>query len=161
MKSVLYPGSFDPITKGHENVIMQAASLFDEVIIAVMKNSSKKSPFFTFEERIKLIEDIYKDNEQIKVVSGEGASVRIAELYKCKALIRGLRGVSDFDYEIQLSTINRKLSDNKINTVCLFPSPDVQHISSSVVRELFSLDEDIDEYVGPVVKKAMQKKYPR
>lgn len=161
MKSVLYPGSFDPITKGHENVIMQATSLFDEVVIAVMKNASKKNPLFTIEERMRLIEEIFKDNNQIKVVSGEGASVRIAELYKCKALIRGLRGVTDFDYEIQLSTINRRLSNEKINTVCLFPSPDVQHISSSVAKELFFLDENIDDYVNPVVKKAMQKKYPR
>lgn len=161
MKSVLYPGSFDPITKGHINVIEQASNLFDEVVVAVMKNSAKKNSFFTLEERVKLIEEIFKNDERIKVVTGEGAAVRLAQLYKCRAIIRGLRGVTDFDYEIQLSAINRKISDGEINTVCLFPSSDVQHISSSVVKEIYSIDEDVSEYVTDNVKHAMQKKYPR
>ena len=161
MKKVLYPGSFDPITKGHMNVIKQASELFDEVVVAVMYNSAKKNPFFTQEERVELIRELYKDCDKVTVVSGEGAAVKLAQLYKCKAMIRGLRGVTDFDYEIQLSTINRKLSNNEVNTVCLFPEPDYQYISSSVVREVFSLNEPISDYVEPIVEKAMTKKYPR
>lgn len=161
MKKVLYTGSFDPITKGHMNVIDQAANLFDEVVIAVMVNSAKPNGFFTLPERIALIEEIYKDNEHVKVVTGNKASVKLAEEENCVAIIRGLRGVTDFDYEIQLSTINRNLSNNKVNTVCLFPEPEYQYISSSVVREVFSLDEDVSSYVHPTVAKAMVKKYPR
>ena len=160
MKKVLYPGSFDPITKGHMNVIKQATTLFDEVVVAVMQNSSKKNSFFTIEERVKLIKELYKDNEQVTVVTGAEAAVKLAQLHKCKAIIRGLRGVTDFDYEIQLSTINRKLSNNEVNTVCLFPEPDYQYISSSVVREVFSLNEPISDYIEPLVEKAMIKKYP-
>lgn len=160
MKKVLYPGSFDPITKGHMNVIDQATNLFDEVVVAVMQNASKKNPFFTIDERLALISEIYKDNEHVKVITGEGAAVKLAEQEDCVAMIRGLRGVTDFDYEIQLSTINRNISHNKVNTVCLFPEPDYQYISSSVVKEVFSLEEDISPYVHKSVEKAMVKKYP-
>ena len=161
MTKVLYPGSFDPITKGHMNVINQATNLFDEVVVAVTTNSSKKNPFFTVEEKLALINELYKDNDQVTVISGDGATVKLAEQENCKAMIRGLRGVTDFDYEIQLSTINRKLSQNKVNTICLFPEPEYQYISSSVVREVFFLNEDVSEYVHPIVEKAMIKKYPR
>ena len=161
MKKVLYPGSFNPITKGHMNVISQATELFDEVVIAVMKNSNKPEQFFSIEERFELIRNLYKDSPNISVVTGEGATVKIAMLNECKAIIRGLRGVTDFDYEIQLSAINRKLSNNQVNTICLFPDTKYQYISSSVVREVFSLGEDISDYVDPVVEKAIQKKYVR
>lgn len=161
MRRVLYPGSFDPITKGHMNVIKQATDLFDEVVVAVMYNSAKKNAFFDLDERLALIEELYKDNDQVRVVSGEGAAVKLAQAEGCKAMIRGLRGVTDFDYEIQLSTINRKLSNNEVNTVCLFPEPEYQYISSSVVKEVYSLHEPISDYVEPVVEKAMIKKYPR
>lgn len=161
MKKVLYPGSFDPITKGHMNVIDQATDLFDEVVIAIMQNSAKKNQFFTPEERQQLIKEIYQDNSQVKVVIGEKAAANLAIKEGCIAMIRGLRGVTDFDYEIQLSTINRQISNNEINTVCLFPESNYQYISSSVVREVFSLNEDISSYVHPVVAKAMVKKYPK
>jgi len=158
MKRVLYPGSFDPPTYGHMNVVEQATNLFDEVIIAVMQNSSKGSGFFTIEERIALLEAIYQDYENIKIVTGSGAAVDLAMLYKCQALLRGLRGVTDFEYELQLAAINRKLSEEQISTICLFPDNQVQHISSSVVKELYSLDKDVKEYVHPVVKEKMLEK---
>ncbi len=161
MKKVLDPGSFDPITYGHMNMISQATELFDEVVIAVMQNSSKKSPFFTVEERVNLIKEIYKDTPNVSVVTAEGAAVKLAESEDCIAMLRGLRGVTDFDYEIQLATINRKLSQNNVKTICLFPEPDFQYISSSVVKEVYGLNEDISDYVHPVIEKAMTKKYPR
>jgi pantetheine-phosphate adenylyltransferase len=161
MKKAFYAGSFDPITKGHLNVINQASNLFDEVVVAVMQNSSKKNPFFTLEERVELVKQVVENVDNVTVVTGTGASYKLAKLYECQAMIRGLRGVTDFDSEIQLATTNRKLSNREISTICLFPDQEYQYISSSIVRELFALDEPIDDYVEPVVKEAMVKKYKR
>ena len=155
MSKVLYPGSFDPITKGHMNIINQASDLFDEVVIAVLINPSKKTSMFTTEERLEIIKDIYKDSKNIKVVSGQGASVDIAILNECKAIIRGLRGLSDYDYEVQLAQINKDISNNLVNTVCLFADKDYQFISSSMVKEIFNLNKNIDKYVDPSVKEKM------
>ena len=155
MTRVLYPGSFDPITKGHMNVIKQASDLFDEVIIAVLQNSSKKTRLFTIEERLEIIKKLYKEVNNIKVVSGSGASVDIAMLYKCRAIVRGVRGLSDYDYEVGLNYINKDISNGEVNTICLFADIDYQFISSSVVKEVFNLDKDISKYVGPLVKEKM------
>ena len=161
MKKAFYAGSFDPITKGHLNVINQASNLFDEVVVAVMQNPSKKNPFFTLEERVELVKQVVANIDNVSVVTGEGASYKLAQLYQCQAMIRGLRGVTDFDSEIQIATTNRKLSNREISTICLFPDQEFQYISSSIVRELFFLDEPIDDYVEPVVEDAMVKKYKR
>lgn len=158
MKKVMYSGSFDPITYGHQNVIEQASVLFDEVVIAVLQNSSKSSGLFTIEESVDMIMELYKDNENIKVVTGSGAAVDVAIEHGCCAIIRGLRGISDYDYEVQLAHVNRKLSDNKVNTVCLMADSNYQFISSSVVREIFALDKDVSEYVDPIVKNKMLEK---
>lgn len=155
MSKVLYPGSFDPITKGHMNIIEQAIELFDEVVVAILVNPSKKNSMFTLEERLELIKEIYKNNDKIKVVSGMGAAVDIALLYECKAIVRGLRGLSDYDYEVQLSQINKDISDNKVNTVCLFADKDYQFISSSMVKEVYHLGKDPQKYVDPIVKEKM------
>ena len=157
-KRVLYPGSFDPITLGHMNIIEQAALLFDEVVVAVASNSSKKKSFFTPEERVKIIKEIYKKVDNIKVVQGEGATVDLAMLYNCKAIVRGLRGLSDYDYEVQLSQINKDISQGEVNTICFFAEQKYQFISSSVVTEVFNLDKDITQYVHPYVKQKMYEK---
>ena len=125
-----------------------------------MQNSSKK-PFFTLEERVELVKKTVEDLDNVQVVTGTGAAYKLAKLYECQAMIRGLRGVTDFDSEIQLATTNRKLSNRELSTICLFPDQEYQYISSSIVRELFSLDEPIDDYVEPVVEEAMVKKYKR
>lgn len=161
MNKVLYPGSFDPITKGHMNIIEQASDLFDEVVVVVLQNSNKKNSFFTLEERIEIIKELYNRFENVKVVSGSGAAVDIAMLHECKAIIRGLRGLSDYDYEVQLAQINKDISNNKVNTICLFADKDFQFISSSVVKEVFSLDKDISKYVDNSVKMKMLKKAGR
>lgn len=155
MTKVLYTGSFDPITKGHMNIINQASDLFDEVIIAVLQNSKKQNSFFTINERIELIKKIYQTSTNIKVVTGSGAAVDLAEFYECKAIVRGLRGLTDFDYEIGMSGINKDISNNKINTICLFADNTYQNISSSMVKEVFHLNKGISKYVDPVVEKAM------
>ena len=152
MTKVLYPGSFDPITKGHMNIIEQASNLFDEVVIAVMQNHSKKSSLFTLEERLEMIRKLYQNMNNI---SARGAAVDVALLNECKAIIRGLRSLSDYDYEVQLQQINKEISSNEVNTVCLFADKDYQFISSSMVKEVFTLDKNILGYVDPIVQQKM------
>lgn len=158
MSKVLYPGSFDPITKGHMNIIEQASELFDEVIVAVMQNSSKSNGMFSLEERVRIISELYERYNNIRVVTGNGASVDLALLYECKAIIRGLRSLSDYDYEVGLQQINKDISNNKVNTVCLFADRDYQFISSSVVKEVMYLGKDISSYVDPLIEKEMKLK---
>ena len=155
MTKVLYPGSFDPITKGHMNIIEQASNLFDEVVVAVLQNSSKKTSMFSLEERVDMIEKLYERVENVKVITGNGASVDIAVLNECKAIIRGLRSLSDYDYEVQLQQINKEMSNNEVNTVCLFADKEYQFVSSSIVKEVYSLDKDISRYVDPYVEEKM------
>ncbi|MBQ7790383.1 MAG: pantetheine-phosphate adenylyltransferase [Bacilli bacterium] len=154
MTKVLYPGSFDPITKGHMNIIEQASNLFDEVIIAILQNPNKKSTF-TQKERLEMISELYKQYENIKVITGSGAAVDIAVLNECKAIVRGLRSLTDYDYEVQMQQINKDISGNKVNTICLFADKEYQFISSSIVKEVLSLDKDISKYVDPLVEKQL------
>ena len=142
MTKVLYPGSFDPMTKGHMNIVEQASDLFDEVIIAVMQNPLKKSGLFTLEERMEIIKELYQRMNNVKVISASGAAVDVALLNECKAIIRGLRSLSDYDYEVTMQEINREISNNMINTICLFADTKYQSVSSSMVKELFNLDKD-------------------
>lgn len=155
MTKVLYPGSFDPITKGHMNIVEQASNLFDEVIIAVLQNPSKKSELFTLEERVEIIKELYKEKNNVSVILGSGATVDIAQLYGCKAIIRGLRSLTDYDYEVQLQQMNKEISNNKVNTVCLFADKEYQFVSSSMVKEVMSLGKDISKYVDSLVKEKM------
>ena len=158
MTKVLYPGSFDPMTKGHMNIIEQASDLFDEVVVAVMQNPSKREGLFTIEERMEMIQKLYHRMNNIKVITATGAAVDVAVLNECKAIIRGLRSLSDYDYEVQLQQINKDISNNKVNTICLFADKEYQFISSSMVKEVFKLNKDISNYVDPVVQKQMIKK---
>ena len=155
MTKVLYPGSFDPITKGHMNIVDQASELFDEVVIAVLQNPLKKNGLFTLEERLEIIKKLYEKKDNIKVVSGSGASVDIAILNECKAIVRGLRSLSDYDYEVQLQQMNKEISNNEVNTVCLFADKEYQFVSSSMVKEVFNLNKDISKYVDPLVQEKM------
>ncbi len=158
MNKVLYPGSFDPITKGHMNIIEQATNLFDEVIVAVLINLSKKNYFFSTDERVEMIREIYKNNPKVKVISSTMTAVDVAMENDCQGIIRGLRSVSDFDYEIALSQINKNISDRKVNTICLFADSNYQFISSSMVKEVFSFGKDISLYVHESVEKKMKEK---
>lgn len=155
MTRVLYPGSFDPITKGHMDIIWQASNLFDEVVVAVMQNYSKKISFFSIEERLEMIKYLYLDMSNIKVISGSGVTVDVAIQNECKAIIRGLRSLSDYDYEVQLQQMNKEISNNKVNTICLFADKEYQFVSSSMVKEVFNLDKDISRYVDPIVQEKM------
>ena len=155
MTKVLYPGSFDPITKGHMNIVEQASDLFDEVVIAIMQNPLKKNGFFTIEERLEIIKKLYQKKNNIEVITASGAAVDVAMLYECRAIIRGLRSLSDYDYEVQLQQINKEISANQVNTICLFADKDYQFVSSSMVKEVFNLEKDIANYVDPLVQDKM------
>ncbi len=155
MTKVLYPGSFDPMTKGHMNIVEQASDLFDEVIIAVMQNPLKKSSLFTLEERMEIIKELYQRMNNVKVISGSGAAVDVALLNECKAIIRGIRSLSDYAYEVQLQQMNKEISNNKVNTICLFADKEYQFVSSSMVKEVLNLDKDISRYVDPIVQEKM------
>ena len=155
MTKVLYPGSFDPMTKGHMNIVEQASDLFDEVIIAVMQNPLKKSGLFTLEERAEIIKELYQRVNNVKIISASGAAVDVALLNECKAIIRGLRSLSDYDYEVQLQQMNKEISNNKVNTICLFADKEYQFISSTMVKEVFNLNKDISRYVDPIVMRRM------
>ena len=158
MTKVLYTGSFDPITKGHMNIIEQASKLFDEVVVAILVNPNKKNYLFTLEERLEIIKSLYERMDNIKVIAAKGAAVDVAMLNECKAIVRGLRSLSDYDYEVQIQQVNKEISNGQINTVCLFADSEYQFVSSSVVKEIFGLDKDISKYVPPVVVEKMKAK---
>lgn len=158
MTKVLYPGSFDPITKGHMDIIDKASKMFDEVIVAVLHNPNKQNSFFTVDERTNLIKELYKDYDNIKVISSTNACVDVALEYNSQVIIKGLRNTIDFEYEREMAEINKDISNNKIKTICLFADKEYQFISSSIVKEVFHLDKDISKYVHPLVKERMESK---
>ena len=140
----IYPGTFDPITLGHENIAHRATKIFDKVIVAVAGNTSKQS-FFSFEDRVSLVKTVFADHKEIEVIGFKGLLI-----------IRGLRAVSDFEYEFQLAGMNRKLYPN-VETLFLTPSEQFTFLSSSLVREVATLGGDIEQFVSPIVKEAMKK----
>lgn len=151
MKTAIYPGSFDPITKGHLDVLETSAKIFDKVIIAVAKNSEKNS-FLSVQERVELIKASSKHLSNVEVDSFEGLTIEYAKKRGAEILIRGLRAVSDFEYEMQLSQTNSVLA-NEIQTVFLITKPENSFISSSTVREILSNKGDISKFVTPEVYK--------
>ena len=145
MKIAIYPGSFDPITKGHLDILKTGAEIFDKVIIAVARNSEKKG-FLTVDERVKLINDCFIDIENAVVDSFEGLTIEYAKKHDAKVLIRGLRAVSDFEYELQLSQANSALYSD-IKTVFLTTKPKYNFISSSTIKEIYLNNGDISKFV--------------
>jgi pantetheine-phosphate adenylyltransferase len=155
LKIALYPGTFDPVTNGHFDIIQRASSLFDELIIAVADSADKK-PMFTLDERINMLKAATKDIIGVRVVGFNNLTVDLAQENNASVLIRGLRAVSDFEYELQLGYLNNSLND-KIETVYLMPKLDNAFISSSIVRNLLKFDGKIEHIVPkeilPILKK--------
>ncbi|HOP39596.1 MAG TPA: pantetheine-phosphate adenylyltransferase [Geobacteraceae bacterium] len=158
-KIAVYPGSFDPVTFGHLDIINRALKLFDEVIIAVARNE-RKSPLFTVDERVAIIKSVMKDNPRVKVDTFDGLLVDYARSCKAQAIVRGLRAISDFEYELQMAQINRGIS-REVETVFLMTSVFYSFLSSSMVKEVYSLKGPIDGLVPPLVKKALDAKFNR
>jgi len=154
MSTAIYPGSFDPITKGHIDVLKKAAKIFDKVIIAVSINPSKKG-MFSIDERIRLIKESVKGIDGVETDYFEGLTAKYAKEKGAKAIIRGLRAVSDFEYEMQMAQMNNNLYD-EIETVFLVPKSKYNFISSSIVKEVSSLGGDIDKFVTEPVSKSLK-----
>ena len=152
----IYPGSFDPITNGHIDIINRAKLIFDEIHIAIFNNPDKNQ-FFTYEERVSLIKTQFKDDPQIVVGYFKGLMVNYAEENNIFTIIRGLRAVSDFDYEFQMSLTNRKMN-KKIDTICLMTDINYSYLSSSLVRQLAQFKGDISQFVPSFVEESIRRK---
>lgn len=159
MKKIIavYPGTFDPVTNGHLDIIERASELFDEVIVAIAVNPNKK-PMFTENERKDMIYGAVLSLKNVKVDSFKGLLVRYAERKNASVIIRGLRAISDFEYEFQMSLTNRKLNP-KVNTIFLMPNEKYTYLNSSLIRELASYDANIKEFVPAHVLEKLKKKF--
>ena len=158
MKIAIYPGSFDPITNGHLDIIERAVHLFDKVIVTVARNAEKNSPLFSHEERMSLIAKAVSELENIEVDSFEGLMVDHAVKHGAVAAIRGLRALSDFEFEFKMALMNRNLNED-ISTLFLMPHAKYTHVSSSMVREAASLGGNVSDYVPAHVDKALKDRY--
>jgi pantetheine-phosphate adenylyltransferase len=155
----IYPGTFDPITYGHIDVVQRAAELFPRVIVLVAKNSTKR-PLFNDEERVAMIREVFRGNRKVEVDLFDGLLVDYAKKKKAVALIRGLRAVSDFEYEFQMALTNRKLAPS-IGTVFLVPHEKYTYLNSTIVREVARLGGDVTGFVPPSVRRRLLAKLAR
>ena len=156
MKIAVYPGSFDPITKGHIDILKSGAEIFDKVIIAVARNSEKNA-FLTVDERVQLIKESVKDIENVEVDSFEGLTIEYAKKRNANVILRGLRAVSDFEYEMQLSQANSALS-SEIKTIFLITKPKYNFISSSTIKEIYLNNGDVSKFVPDAVYEFLKQK---
>lgn len=156
VKKALYPGTFDPVTNGHVDIIQRAATIFDEVWVTVGSNTSKK-PYFTLEERMALLHTTFASLKNVRVMSFEGLLVEFARQHDIPVMIRGLRAVQDFEYEFQLAGMNRTMAKD-IETLFMIPSQEVMFISSSLVKEVALLGGDIRRFVPTHVVAAFERK---
>ena len=152
--SAMYPGTFDPVTLGHEDIVRRAAKLFDRVVVAIAANPGSKAPLFNLEERVDLATAALADIGGVEVMGYEGLTVDFARDNGLSVIMRGLRAVSDFEYEFQLATMNRRLTED-VETVFLTPTDRYTFISSTLVREIAALGGDISDFVSSGVKHAL------
>jgi len=157
MKKALYPGTFDPITLGHIDIIDRALHLFEEVTVAIA-TSETKTPLFSLEERINQIDSIFEGNKKVKAIGFTGLVVDLAKEEETNVLIRGLRAVSDFEYEFQLANMNRAMSPD-LESVFLTPKAKFSFLSSTLVREIASMGGELSAFVDPVVEKALKNRF--
>lgn len=157
--SAMYPGTFDPITLGHEDLVRRACRLFDKVVVAVAANPGKE-PMFSQDERVELASDALSEIDNVEVRGYEGLTVDFALQNDLQVIVRGLRAISDFEYEFQLANMNRHLTDD-VETAFLTPTETYTYISSSLVREICTMGGDISEFVSPKVKAALMERCGR
>ncbi len=156
--AAMYPGTFDPVTRGHEDLLRRASRIFDRIVVAIAANPGKR-PMFDLDERVALAEAVLGDIPGVEVMGYEGLTIDFARQHDLGAIIRGLRALSDFEYEFQLANMNRHLTD-EVETVFLTPTERYTYISSSLVREIAMLGGDVGEFVSPVVEKALLERRP-
>ncbi len=158
-KIAIYPGTFDPITLGHLDIVKRASKLFDKVLITLAINS-KKQPLFSKEERMEFIADAIKDFPNVEVKSFEGLLINYAEKVNANAIIRGLRAVSDFEFEFQLALMNRKQND-EITTVFLMPHEKYTYLNSTIIREVARFGGYVENFITPLVAKKLKEKFSK
>ena len=158
--AAMYPGTFDPITLGHEDLVRRASVLFDRVVVAIAAHTASKETLFTTEERVAMAASALADIDNVEVTGYEGLTVDFARDNGLRVIIRGLRAVSDFEYEFQLANMNRHLTD-EVETAFLTPTENYTFISSSLVREVAELGGDVSKFVSPKVEQALLKRYGR
>ena len=156
----MYPGTFDPVTLGHEDLVRRAARIFDRVVVAIAANTGSKAPMFTLGERVELAKQTVGDIPGVEVMGYDGLTVEFAEQNDLNVIIRGLRAVSDFEYEFQLAAMNRHLTE-VVETVFLTPTEEYTFISSTLVKEVATLGGDVSEFVSAPVRAALKKRVGR
>jgi pantetheine-phosphate adenylyltransferase len=159
MRRAIYPGSFDPVTNGHLDVVERARKLFDEVIVAVAYNDEKQA-LFTLQERLALLHETLGQADNVRIAQFDGLLVQFAAAQKANAVIRGLRAVSDFEFEFQMALMNRKL-EGALETIFLMPKEEYTYLSSRLVKEIARLGGNVSTFVPPAVAKALAQKFSR
>ena len=156
MRKAVYPGTFDPVTNGHMDIIKRAAPQFDELIVGVLRNS-QKSPLFSTEERVNILKEVTKEFPNVTVMSFDGITVNFVRACGANVMVRGLRAITDFEYELQMAQTNRVLAPD-IDTMLMVTSLEYAYLSSTIVKELASFGEDIDRFVPPYSAEMIRKK---
>ncbi len=159
MKRAVYPGSFDPVTSGHVDIIQRGLKIFDKILVAVLKNPKKK-PLFTTKERMNMIQDFFVGHKDIEVKAFDGLLVEFAKNNDANIVIRGLRAISDFEYEFQMALMNRKL-DSEIETLFMMPNLSYSFLSSKLVKEIFMLGGALEDLVPEQVEKKLREKFKK
>ena len=152
----IYPGSFDPLTNGHVDIITRGARLFDRIVVAILRNI-EKSPLFSVEERVEIARRVFADHGEVEVDTFEGLLVDYAQRRNASAIVRGLRAISDFEYEMQMALMNRRLVGD-VETVFMMPAEAYSYVSSRLVKEVFALGGNISGLVPPVVEQRLRQK---
>lgn len=158
MKAAIYPGSFDPVTLGHLDIIKRSAEIFDELIVSVLDNKAK-TPLFSVEERVKMLEEATKDIPNVKVDYFSGLTIDYAKKKNVHVTVRGLRAITDFEYELQIAQTNHKLSNGELDTMFLTTTLEYAYLSSSSVKEIASFGGDVSQCVPDFVAKLLYEKY--
>ncbi len=155
----VYPGTFDPVTNGHLDLIQRCAVLFEEVVVAILSNTDK-TPMFNLEERVEMLESVVKDLPHVSVTTFGGLLVDFAEQIHASVIVRGIRAISDYEYELQMAMMNRRLS-SKVETVFLMPAEAYSYLSSRLVKEISALGGSVHGLVPPIVERRLKRKHDR
>jgi pantetheine-phosphate adenylyltransferase len=155
----MYPGTFDPFTNGHNDLVRRACRIFDKVVIAIAANPGK-APLFTLEQRVDLVKRVLADVPNVEVTGYTGLTVDFARAHGLNVIVRGLRAVSDFEFEFQLATMSRHLND-QVETVFLTPTEQFNFVSSTLIREIASFGGNVSEFVHPIVAEALSNRYAK